>query len=121
MARKEPTLNPKVITNESELREMLKVFAPGSDSQARKTLMDGFEILKTRAEVEESLDQIDDNEFGGYVPAPLSMNTSIVTLDQFIQRGMGGERDNLKIKWVLNGVTWVFDPWTGDLDDKRDS
>jgi hypothetical protein len=121
MAKKEPVLKPKTIANESELREMLKIFMPESDSQARKTLMDGFEILRARVEAEKSLEEINKEEFGGYIPAPLSMKTPIVSLEHFIQRSMGGERDGLQIKWVLNGVTWVFDPWTGNLNAQGNS
>jgi len=94
---------------------MLKLYAPGNDSQARKTLIDGFEILRVRMETEAKLTEVDPDDFGGYVPAPLIMNPSIAMLDKFIERSMGGRRDGLTIKWIIGNETFVFDPWTGEL------
>ena len=39
MKSKEPKLDPKQITSESELRELLTTYAPESEAQARKTLI----------------------------------------------------------------------------------
>jgi hypothetical protein len=77
--------------------------------------MEGFEILRTKAETKERIEAVDPDEYGGFVPAPLVVSDIMVTLDNFIQRSMGGERVGLTIQWVIGGVTWIFDPWTGEL------
>jgi hypothetical protein len=112
-------LTNKTIHSESELRDMLKIYAPGNESQARKTLIDGFEIVRTRIETESKINEIDPDKFGGYVPAPFKINASVVTLDRFIERSMGGQRDGLTIRWTIGDTTWAFDPWTGALNGKR--
>ena len=94
---------------------MLLNFMPGSDSQARKTLMDSFEIIRARREANDKLQEIDPYDFGGYQPAQLHIKDTLPSLDTFIRTRMGGERDGLSIKWVLGGVTYLFDPWTGEL------
>lgn len=58
---------------------------------------------------------IDYENFGIYVPAPLTINDSIPSLDRFIEKRMGGKRVGVKIQWQLNGMVWSFDPWTGNL------
>jgi len=121
MPTKEPKFEPRIIRSESELREMLKTFLPNSESQARKTMMDAFDLLSARMETEKGLEEIDPEDFGGYIPAPLTMSPSIVSLDRFIERSMGGSRDGLTITWSIHGDTWVFDPYTGALHVKRDS
>lgn len=98
---------------------MLTNFLPGSDSQARKTLIDSFEIVRTRIEANAKLKEIDPDDFGGYEPAQLKIQESFPSLDNFIRRRMGGEREGLRIKWTLKGIAYFFDPWTGEL--KRDS
>jgi len=115
MSNKEMQIPDTTINSESELREMLKTYMPGSDAHVRKTMMDGFEAIRLKKEVEESLEEIDQDSFGGYIPAPLTINAAISTLDNFIRKRMGGERKNLVIEWHIRGVKWVFDPWTGNL------
>lgn len=118
MAKSEmPEIPDKIINSESELREMLKTYMPGSDAHARKTLMDGFEAIRHKKEAEDSLQEIDPEDFGGYMPAPLTINAAISTLDNFIRKRMGGERKDLTIKWGIGGSGWVFDPWTGTLSE----
>ena len=117
--RQKPTiLKDTVISNEGELRIMLKNFQPQVESQARKTLMEAFEKLKTKQEARKQIDEVknDDPEiYGGFEPAPLLINDASYTLDTFIRKRMGGEREGLTIVWYVQGVKWVFDPWNGRL------
>ena len=115
MEKKIPKIEPRTINSESELRHLLTLYMPGSDAQVRKTMMEGFETIKSKVEAEKKLKDIDKAEFGGFVPAPLTITPSIITLDKFIERSMGGKREGLVIKWDLQNVVWVFNPWTGDL------
>lgn len=110
-----PEIPDKIVQSESELREMLKTYMPGSEAHARKTLMDGFEAIRHKMEAEESIQEIDPEDFGGYLPAPLTINAAISTLDNFIKKRLGGEREGLTIKWRIGDSGWVFDPWTGTL------
>jgi hypothetical protein len=108
-------IEPKIIRSEAELREMLNNFLPGSEAHVRKVLMENFETIKAKVETREKIEEVDPDEYGGFVPAPLVVSDALVTLDNFIVRSMGGERVGLTIQWVVGGVTWVFDPWTGEL------
>ena len=80
--------------------------------------MDGFTMLKIKKEVREKIEDVDIEDYGGYEPAPLLVSDNMVTLDTFIRRSMGGKRVGLTIYWVINQATWVFDPWTGSLEQK---
>jgi hypothetical protein len=113
-----PEIPDRKIESESELRELLKTYLPGSDAHARKTLMDGFEAIRHKKEAEASIKDIDPKDFGGYIPAPLTINAAISTLDNFIRKRMGGERKDLIIEWRIGESVLVFDPWTGDLSKK---
>jgi hypothetical protein len=66
-------------------------------------------------EANEKLQEIDEEEFGGYPPAPMVIQETFATLDNFIRKRMGGERVGLRIRWILNGEHWFFDPWSGEL------
>jgi len=120
--KKEPPPIPdKKITNESELRSLLANFMPDSDAHVRQVLMDGFEIVRNRIEANKMVEDIDEEDFGGYNPAPLIINENLETLDRFIHRRMGGKREGLTIKWTIGDRAWVFDPWTGELDGRIES
>jgi hypothetical protein len=53
----------------------------------------------------------------------LVINQDLHSLDTFIRKRMGGEREGLLIKWHIQNKTWTYHPWTGALtsDDVRDS
>jgi hypothetical protein len=108
-------IEDKQIKNEAELREMLKNYMPGSEAHIREVFMTGFEKIRVRLEAREALAEVNEEDYRGYKPAPLNISDSIVTLDTHIVRRMGGERNELTVQWTINGVVWVFDPWTGDL------
>lgn len=110
-----PQIQNISIRNEAELRKLLVSFMPEDNGQARKTLIDSFNVVRARTEASQKLQKIDPDDFGGYEPAPLKIYESFPSLDSFIRKRMGGERDGLRIKWILNGVTFYFDPWTGEL------
>jgi hypothetical protein len=78
--------------------------------------MDGFESLRKRVEISGKLDDIDYTRFGEFQPAPMHLNLSIRSLDNFIKRRMGGERVDLKIQWTIGQTKFTFDPWSGCLE-----
>jgi len=98
---------------------MLQRYQPGVESQARKTLLDSFNLIKTRIDSKEHIKNVDEDAFGGYKPAPLVVNDSIPGLDIFIRDKMGGRREGTSIVWMVDDVKWVFNPWNGEL--KRDN
>ncbi len=112
-----PVIKNRIIVNEMELRELLKGF--DGDSTARKTLADGFNLLKNRFEIKQRLknNRPDIEDFGGYIPAPLMLSETISTLDNFIEKQMGGHRNGLMIEWIIGGVKWMYDPVGGILSN----
>ena len=110
-----PPIPDTQIRNEAELREVLKSFDPALDSHARKTLLEGFEKIRQRMEANKKLESVSEGDFGGFKPAPLVINQDFYSLDNFIRKRMGGERDGLLIKWQFQGKVWTYHPWTGSL------
>lgn len=121
-AKEPPPIPDRVIGNEMQLREMLKNFDPSLDSQVRKTLIEGFEKVRNRIEANDKIKSMPTEYFGRFKPAKLQINNELYSLDNFIRKRMGGERDGLVIKWHLQGQVYTYYPWTGELTkDERNS
>jgi hypothetical protein len=91
----------------------------GGQSTLRKTLLDGFEMIKNHnVYFKASVASLDlDDEYGGYPPAiapnPENYDTWV---DRFIRNNLGGRREGLFIVWDFPDGTWKLDPWTCELE-----
>jgi hypothetical protein len=125
--------NPK-ITNIHELRQLVERLKPGGndsnqppivipqsggESTLRKTLLEGFEMIKNHsAYYQASVASLDmDDKYGGYPPAIApNPDTYDTWVDRFIRNNLGGRRVGLTIVWDLPSGTWQLDPWTCKLE-----
>ena len=98
---------------------MVTIPQTGGQSTVRRTLLDGFEMLKSAQELyEESLaTQTMEEEYGGFLP-PVAPNPADhhTWVDTFIDRNMGGRREGLSIVWELPEGKFKLDPWTCKLE-----
>ena len=98
---------------------MVTIPQSGGQSTVRRTLLDGFEMLKqSQKRYEESLaTQNMEEEYGGFLPAVVPNPTEHHTwVDTFIDRNMGGKREGLYIVWNLPEGKFRMDPWTCKLE-----
>jgi hypothetical protein len=91
----------------------------GGQSTLRKTLLEGFEIIKNQnAYFEMSAATLEnDDDYGGYPPA-IAHNPDIYDtwVDRFIRNNLGGKREGLFIVWNLPSGKWKLDPWSCQLE-----
>lgn len=88
----------------------------GGHSMARRTLLEGFEMLKRRQETLSSL-QTNEDYYDGFVPAPLAdPNEHVTWVDRFIINRLGGRREGLYIVWEIPEGKYRLDPWSCILE-----
>ena len=98
---------------------MVSIPQSGGQSTLRRTLLDGFEIIKNHKKYRQaSLASVEmKEEFGGFQPAVAPDPDGHHTwLDTFIMRNMGGRREGLYIVWDLPEGKFKLDPWTCQLE-----
>jgi hypothetical protein len=79
----------------------------GSDGQARKLLVEGFELIQKRREYNAVLKE----ERG----IDLDVDSMRGWVDNMIERQLGGRRHGDKIKWSTKDGEIMFDPISGDI------
>ena len=85
-------------------------------SMTRRTLLEGFEMLKRRQQTLDSL-EVDEDAYGGFPPAPLSdPNEQVTWVDRFIMNRLGGVREGLFIVWEISEGKYRLDPWSCVLE-----
>lgn len=106
MATPDDSPNPK---NISEIKSLIRKHGlePGSNSQSRKLLEEGFELAMKREEYNEALKE----ERG----IDLNVDSMRGWIDNMIDRQLGGRRRGNKIEWVIDGESIVFDPMSGEI------
>ena len=81
---------------------------PGSESHNRQLLDDGLQLIKHRMEYNEQLGLgLDINSMGGWIT-------------QFIRDQLGAIIRDMKIVWILDDKTIIWDPSTGEVNDVND-
>lgn len=95
----------------------------GGQPTIRKTLLEGFEMVKNQIKYyNASLATQNAEEYGEFSPAIVPNPKDHRTwLDTFINNNMGGERDELSIIWELPEGTYKLDPWSCELKKVDDS
>jgi hypothetical protein len=89
----------------------------GDQSMTRKTLLEGFDMLKKRQETLQAMGKIDLDDFGGFYPASLRDITDQITwVDRFITNRLGGRREGLLVVWEIPEGKYQMDPWTCKLE-----
>lgn len=97
----------------------IQINQESSQPTVRRTLLDGFEMVKRRLQLDIELKarRVDEELYGGFLPpkAP-SAAGNITWLDSFIERRLGGKRDGLTIIWELSEGKYRMDPWSCKLE-----
>lgn len=89
----------------------------GGQSMTRKTLLEGFDMLKKRQETLQAMGKVDLDDFGGFYPATLRDITDQITwVDRFVTNRLGGKREGLYVVWELPEGKYQMDPWTCKLE-----
>lgn len=95
----------------------------GGQPTVRKTLLEGFEMVKNQIKYyNASLATQNSEDYGEFMPAVVPNPKDHRTwLDTFINNNMGGRRDGLTITWELPEGTYRLDPWSCELERINDS
>jgi hypothetical protein len=106
------------VKTHGDLKEAIKPFLD-DNSSIRKLLIEGMDIAKRHKEYFEKVKvEIDEAEFGGYVPAYPTSDKHFLWVDLLIKKRLDGKRDDLKIGWSLPEGNFEFDPWSKTLTKK---
>jgi hypothetical protein len=93
----------------------------GGQSMTRRTLLEGFNMVKRRKETLREISNDEETEYGGWFPAPLlDPDEQVTWLDRFIENRLGGKREDLFITWEVSEGKYRLDPWTGILEKVND-
>jgi hypothetical protein len=98
-----------------------KVEAPTKSKSKRDLLLEGLDVIKGRANIEEQLQTNDDEDLvvngRNMKPAPLGNGvTGMSWVDPLIKHRLGGRRDGMVICWDLkDGYTYRYDAFTHNL------
>lgn len=91
----------------------------GGQSILRKTLLEGFEMVKSHHEFHKaSLEAHSmEEEYGGYLPALApSPDDHKMWIDKFVNDRLGAKREGLYIIWEIPEGKYKFDPWSCSLE-----
>lgn len=105
-----------IVTNYQELLAAIKPFQPGGTS-IRDVMIRGFDLIKERKDVwSRTVKEADDAAFGVHKPATMANpDANRFWLDDIVERRMGGKRHGMLVMWNLDGKTYSFDPYSGEL------
>lgn len=98
---------PKIYTKQ-DIINILKPFQPGSGTLHRKAIEDGFNEIKKKIKAEEAISSHSEFEI---------KFTDKHWLDDFILESLGGKRNGLKVRWKISDKTYIWDPFTGELNE----
>lgn len=103
-------------------KQQFKVETQTQSKSMRQTLIDGFDSIKKRLEVEQA--PIEGIEINGIVmkPAPTMPTSGSHWVDKLIKQWLGGQRDGLYVVWKLDdGYTYKYDIYVHKLTRTKDA
>lgn len=90
------------------------------DANIKTIIIDAFKALIDQQKMLDHIaDALEDDEYGPTLPRT-NISKIHSSVDNFIKRRMGGVREGLTIVWNLNGIKWVFDPFTKTLTESKE-
>lgn len=110
------------VKNLADLHKALEPFNPASNTTIRKTLIDGFDVIKKHITFEQQqANHI--NQALATSPDKFIRQSHIrpsnspgYNVDLLIRDRLNGKREGLKITWKLPEGTYEYDPYNGKLN-----
>lgn len=120
MASNQKTV-PIVVKSLKDLNKVLEPFDPTKDSTIRKTLIDGFNIVKKHIEfnkvqqtlIKKAQSETPDKFLKQSVSDPT--DSTGYNVDLLIRDRLNGKRNGLKIVWALSEGVFEYEPYSGQL------
>ena len=106
---------PRIYTKQ-DIINILKPFQPDTKSLHRKAIEDGFNEIKKKIEAEKIIEQ-DIENYDKFKPVKPKF-TEKHWIDNFIIESLGGKRDGLTVTWRISNKIYIWDPFTGELDER---
>jgi len=109
----------KVGMTDEKFSGLITIPQSGGQSTLRKTILDGFEMIKNHQKYYEAslASKTSPDEYGGFYPAVVPNPQNHTTwIDTFIKNNMDGTREGLYIVWDISTGKYRLDPWTCKLE-----
>jgi len=95
------------VNTKADIITALSKFMPDSKSVLRKTLLDGFNIVKNRV------------EFNSKIDSKLDVDKMRFWVDTMVDERLGGRREGLLIVWSVDNKKITFNPWSGEMKEQE--